>query len=105
MNHTHRLDPQESKPVKEYGLKELKGQSVYTATWYLWLRARVSERRWRHSQAMTSRGKHFFSHVCLAVNGKHESPLKAGRGLDRTLSRVKDGAWENLALEAAGRRL
>lgn len=46
VNHAHRLDPQESKPVREYGLKELTGQSVYTATWYLWLRARVSERRW-----------------------------------------------------------
>lgn len=46
VNHTHRLDPQESKPVREYGLKELTGQRVDTATWYLCLRARVTERRW-----------------------------------------------------------
>lgn len=36
---------------------------------------------------------------------KRESPLEAVRGLDRTLSRVKDRAWENLALEVEERRL
>lgn len=99
MNHTHRLDPQESKPVREYGPEELTGQRVYTGTWYLWLRARATEEGGRHSQAVTSRGKHLFSHVCLSVNCKREWLLAVGRRLDRTLSRVKDRVWENLALE------
>lgn len=54
---------------------------------------------------MMSRGKHLFSHVCLSVNCKHEWLLEAGRRLDRTLSRVKDRVWENLALEVEERRL
>lgn len=56
-SHTQRLDPQESKPVREYGPEELTDQRVYTATWYLWLRARDTEEGGRHSQAMMGRGK------------------------------------------------
>lgn len=42
----------------------------------------------------------------MSVNGKRESPLETGRRrLDRTLSRVKDRAWENLTLEVEERRL